>query len=225
MYIVSQITPLEWRKAAVCNHDDDAINDNEFHLCKNSLNSLDGHEDFMSAAEVDGGGNCSENYSTLEGYLSNASEELSKESVAWMSIEHRRNFLEQQQPHHQHREFGSAKRASDDNDVDIDDDGLIGFEKARRSSFASFGTDELDESQNIELISYENNFNLKNSFWWAMGTLIQAASDVNPKVSPLSIKNFQLECRWLRGVVRLPLYRSQHFLSRSAPQPTPLINF
>lgn len=179
MYIVSQITPLEWRKAAVCNHDDDAINDNEFHLCKNSLNSLDGHgEDFTSAAEVDGGGNCSENYSTLEGYLKNASE-LSEESVAWMSMEHRRNFLERQH-HHQHEpmplEFGSAKRCSDI--VDIDDDGLIGFEEARRSSF-----DTVDDEQSIELISYENNFNLKNSFWWAMGTLTQTTSDLYPKVS------------------------------------------
>lgn len=184
MYIVSQITPLEWRKAAVCNHDDDAINDNEFHLCKNSLNSLDGHEDFMSSAEVDGGGNCSENYSTLEGYLKNASE-LSGESIAWMNMEHRRNFFEhRQQHHHQHheaREFGS-KRSFNNNEVDIDDDGLIGFEEVRRSSFTTYDTDEL-EAQNIELISYENNFNLKNSFWWAMGTLIQTTSDLSPKVS------------------------------------------
>lgn len=192
MYVVSQITPLEWRRAAVCNHDDDAINDNEFHLCKNSLNSFDGHEDFMSATDADGGGsgNCGGNYSTLESYLRNASE-LSGESNAWMNIEHRRNFLERRQHHHEHSqplqaaELGSGKYS--DEHLDIDDDGLIGYEEApRRGSFPTFERDEL-EAQNIELISYENNFNLKNSFWWAMGTLIQTTSDLYPKVSLITV--------------------------------------
>lgn len=205
MYVVSQITPLEWRKASVCNHDDE-MNDNEFH-CKNSLNSFDGHEHFMNSTEVDGRGNCSENYSTLERYFKNASE-LSEESDAWMNMEHRRNFLERHHQHHssshQENEFGSLRNF--DANLDIDDDGLIGFEEARPGSSTTYVNEEDAESghdhdklSNIELISYENNFNLYNSFWWAMGTLIQTTSDLNPKVLlTVSLCDVDKKCRWLR---------------------------
>lgn len=184
MYIVSQITPLEWKKAAVCSHDDFAVNDNEFHLCKNSSNSFDGHEDFMSTREAGNTaakGNGSENYSTLERYLKNASEFSEEDSIAWMNIEHRQNFLEKHHQHDQHQdnEFGSSRRF--DEHLDIDDDGLIGFEETHLDTYSTYNNEEL-EANNIELISYENNFNLKNSFWWAMGTLIQSASDIYPKV-------------------------------------------
>lgn len=170
----------------MCNHEDD----NEFH-CKSSTNSFDGHEaHFMNTQHVDGGGNCSENYSTLERHLKNASE-LSEESDAWMNMEHRRNFIERQQRHQQHKrlqenELGSSRNF--DESLDIDDDGLIGFEEARPNSFSAYALDEHDEMSNIELISYENNFNLYNSFWWAMGTLIQTTSDLYPKV--LFLKQF-----------------------------------
>lgn len=173
MYVVSQITPLEWRKAAVCNHDDE-INDNEFHLCKNSSNSLDGHEHFMSATEVDGRGNCSENYGTLEQYFKNASG-LSEEDVAWMSREHRRNFQESNHP-----ESRSSKPFEDN--LDIDDDGLIGFEEARHDQNSSSYLNDDESHNNIELVAYENNFNLKNSFWWALASTIQTTSDLYPKV-------------------------------------------
>lgn len=173
----------------MCNHDDEHNDDAEFHLCKNSLDSLDGHEDFMNATEIDGRGNCCENYSTFERYLRNANE-LS-ENDARMSIEHRQHFQEtphQHQHHQQHQhqhiqenEFGSSRNF--DENLDLDDDGLIGFEDAgRQNTLSSFDLHEHDEN-NIELISYENNFNLYNSFWWAMGTLIQSSSDLNPKVS------------------------------------------
>jgi hypothetical protein len=175
MYVVSQITPLEWRKAAVCNHDDE-INDNEFHLCKNSSNSLDGHEHFMSATEIDGRGNCSENYSTLEQYFKNASG-MSEEHDAWMNVEHQKSFLESNQPD---RETRSSKEFDDN--LDIDDDGLIGFEEARHEHFSSSYLDDDDSFNNIELVSYENNFNLKNSFWWALASTIQTTSDLYPKV-------------------------------------------
>jgi hypothetical protein len=175
MYVVSQITPLEWRRASVCSHEDSdgGGGNDELHLCKNSLNSSDGHEHFMNSTEADGGGNCCENYSTLERYLQNASEQ-SEDNDAWMSNEARRNF---EQP-----ETRPARNF--DENLDIDDDGLIGFEPAHQSSFSSCANDGHDEhdEHNIELISYENNFNLYNSFWWAMGTLIQTTSDLNPKV-------------------------------------------
>lgn len=181
MYVVSQITPLEWRKAAVCNHDDE-INDNEFHLCKNSLNSLDGHEHFMSATEIDGRGNCSENYSTLERYFKNASD-LSEESDAWMNMEHRRNFLERHQPQPQPAPTSRPSKNLDDG-VDIDDDGLIGFEEAQPESTSTY---EQNSPSNIELVAYENNFNLKNSFWWALASTIQTTSDLYPKVNSFMI--------------------------------------
>lgn len=184
MYAVSQITPLEWRKAPVCNHGDDdddeaaeASNDHEFHLCKNSSNSFDGHEEHFTS--VDGAGNCSENYSTLERYFKNASE-ISED--AWLNIEHRRNFLEQQQHYNRRRD----ERKNFDETLDIDDDGLIGFEDAaRHGSLPSTCANEEHEehNNNIELIAYVNNFNLRTSFWWAMGTLIQTTSDLQPKVS------------------------------------------
>ena len=175
MYVVSQITPLEWRKAAVCNHDDE-INDNEFHLCKNSSNSLDGHEHFMSTTEVDDRGNCSENYGTLEHYFKNASG-LSEEDVAWMSIEHRRNFQESNHPTNESR----SSKPFEDN-LDIDDDGLIGFEEARHDQNSSSYLNDDESHNNIELVAYENNFNLKNSFWWALASTIQTTSDLYPKV-------------------------------------------
>lgn len=35
---------------------------------------------------------------------------------------------------------------------------------------------------NAELVCIENNFTLNNSFWFAIGTLMQQGSDLNPKV-------------------------------------------
>lgn len=40
-----------------------------------------------------------------------------------------------------------------------------------------------DEDENyIEILSIENDFTLKNSFWFIIGTLLQQGSDLNPKV-------------------------------------------
>lgn len=180
----------------MCNHDGDEMNDNEFHLCKNSSHSLDGHEDFMNTAavsddgEVDegGGGNCRENYSTLERYFKNASDLSEERSDAWMSIEHRQHFLDLQHHHRKPKVEAFGPSRNFDDTLDIDDDGLIGFEAAavpmhEHDSCSSFNNDRHEHS-NIELISYENNFNLYNSFWWAMGTLIQTTSDLQPKVLP-----------------------------------------
>lgn len=198
----------------MCNHDDDT----EFH-CKNSMNSFDGHEaHFMSTQEdVDGRGNCSENYSTLERHYKNASE-LSEESDAWMNIEHRLNFLErrqqrdQDQKHLRTEDDECRSSRNFDEHLDIDDDGLIGYEEARPNSYSTYALDDEHDEQmnNIELISYENNFNLYNSFWWAMGTLIQTTSDLYPKVffcfssqTILCDVDKERKCRWLRDSVCL----------------------
>lgn len=44
MYLVAQISPLEWKRASVCNHDehfdlDDEINKFQHHHSSNSLNN------------------------------------------------------------------------------------------------------------------------------------------------------------------------------------------
>lgn len=107
----------------------------------------------------------------------------------------------------QRNEIGSSSKRFDEN-LDIDDDGLIGYVDERpnedncseldydedlfdeddfglddnfQSEDLSFST--LDDIQNIELISYVNNFSLKSSFAWTLGTLIQSTSDLYPKVS------------------------------------------
>lgn len=108
-----------------------------------------------------------------------------------------RNFKQLQQ-------IGSSKVS--DEKLDIDDDGLIGyasadvalkqvhdnsFEDDENLDLSTSGCDEHtrdfttfddDESQSIELISYVNNFSLKNSFAWTLGTLLQSTSDLYPKV-------------------------------------------
>jgi hypothetical protein len=192
-----------------------------------------------------GEGNCCENYrtSTLQRnrqqYLRNmcvmnAQNDL--ESI-WMSLEYRQNFLvnaKRQSKSKQKRsskdeqlESGSTRQRFDGN-LDIDDDGLIGYvdeakvaannngseevEEEERNEEgdrmhddvdddgfacyhenalqADYGIDDardssftaLEELQNIELISYVNNFSLKNSFSWTLGTLMQSTSDLYPKV-------------------------------------------
>lgn len=169
MYVVSQITPLEWKKAPVCHHDDDELsNDHEFHSLKNSSNSL-GHEHFTTDA---GNGNCS----NLETYFKNSSEMNEGSEVAWMS--HRRDFLER---HYNHQGDEILPPNNFEETLDLDDDGLIGFEDARNSlAYSPYANEE--HNSNIELIAYVNNFNLRTCFWWAMGTLIQTTSDLQPKV-------------------------------------------
>lgn len=41
----------------------------------------------------------------------------------------------------------------------------------------------LDLCSEAELLCSENDFTLKNSFWFAIGTLMQQGSDLNPKVT------------------------------------------
>ena len=123
----------------------------------------------------------------------------------------------QQQQHN--NGIGSSNKHFDEN-LDIDDDGLIGYVDERvdeeyynngldidyddedgydendfclddnmnDSQDLSFTT--LDEMQNIELISYVNNFSLKNSFAWTLGTLMQSTSDLYPKVFLLYFFSF-----------------------------------
>jgi hypothetical protein len=108
--------------------------------------------------------------------------------------------------HKQHNEIGSSKERFDEND-----DGLIGYvnEEYKNNSNNEnvyYDNEEFcqdpnecdadedldgdenlsftsaDDMQNIELISYVNNFSLKNSFAWTLGTLLQSTSDLYPKV-------------------------------------------
>jgi hypothetical protein len=248
MYLVAQISPLEWRKASVCNHDehldcDDEINEFHHHHSSNSLNNfeVEEKEDLMTNRETsittkdmedkiemegDADGNCCENYSNTstlqhhQQYFKNmcVMSEGSDLENTWINMESRRNFYIAKQ-HKQHalcshstkfkqlQQIGSSK-VSDEN-LDIDDDGLIGYATAdadvalkrvqdngdedddenldlssigcdeHTREFTAFDDDESHES--IELISYVNNFCLKNAFAWTLGTLLQT-SDLYPKV-------------------------------------------
>lgn len=143
-----------------------------------------------------GDGNCCENYNTStlqqhQQYFKNMclmNEQNDLESI-WINMESNRNFFIERQ------QIGSSKHLYNEN-LDIDDDGLIGYadnilkqvhnkENVRglacekdAQEFTLFD----DESQNIELISYVNNFSLKNSFAWTLGTLLQTSSELVPKV-------------------------------------------
>lgn len=171
---------------------------------KEKLNSKE-HQDENEEEEVVvekevGDGNCCENYntSTLQQHhqqyfksmcLMNEQNDL--ESI-WINMESRRNFFIERQ--RQQQQIGSSKHYSHEN-LDIDDDGLIGYSdiasKHVHNDEDVRGVDEdaqdftsfADESQNIELISYINNFSLKNSFAWTLGTLLQSTDlDLVPKV-------------------------------------------
>lgn len=249
MYLVAQISPLEWKKASVCNHDesdehhhdlDDEMDEFHHHHSSNSLNGSEGEmadekENLMTnretsiitkekLSEAESVGNCCENYSNTSTLQHNhqqdfrnvclMSEESDLESI-WINMESQRNFLIARQSgrhtqcSHRHRnlqqlqQIGSSK-VSDEN-LDIDDDGLIGYASAdaalkqvhgnndgdEENLDSSSGCDEHtrefttfedDESQSIELISYVNNFSLKNAFAWTLGTLLQSTSDLVPKV-------------------------------------------
>lgn len=160
--------------------------------------------------EEEGDGNCCENYNTMSTlqqhqqyfknmYLMNEQNDL--ESI-WINMESRRNFLierrkRQKQHHCQNGSPTHQNSSATAENLDIDDDGLIGFaDMAALKQMHENDEEEYDEdprdftsssfneesSQNIELISYVNNFSLKNSFAWTLGTLLQSTSDLYPKV-------------------------------------------
>lgn len=264
MYLVAQISPLEWKKASVCNHhdehvevnDDDGENndggggvgndgddDNEFFHSSNSLCceevAEEDDDDFMTNREtsiatmrmdentstmellenensVDGGGggeeedgNCCENYSSStfqqqQQYFKNLcvmSEENDLERT-WINMISSRNFLVREPSEdrtcncqQQQQQIGPSIYSN--KCFDLDDDGLIGYaegdlkqddeeflrrREAGESDEVEFSSVDNESSNNIELISYINNFSLKNSFAWTLGTLLQSTSDLYPKV-------------------------------------------
>lgn len=164
-------------------------------------------EEVVEKVEVKDGNCCEENYNTStlqlhhQQYFKNMclmNEENDLESI-WINMESHRNFLiekqrRQQQQQQHHCQIGSSKHHHSHENLDIDDDGLIGYgdvalkqvcdvdyEYDNKNIHDDDGGDD-DESQNIELISYKNNFSLKNSFSWTLGTLLQSTSDLYPKV-------------------------------------------
>lgn len=42
--------------------------------------------------------------------------------------------------------------------------------------------EQLSDDTNVELVRIQNNFTLKNSFWFAIGALMQQGSDLYPRV-------------------------------------------
>ncbi|KAG5677547.1 hypothetical protein PVAND_007299 [Polypedilum vanderplanki] len=203
--------------------ENDIIVDDDYENCRCRKDKKEGGE-----------GNCCENYSssTLQQYLKNVcvmNERNDLENI-WMNLEYRQNFLvnakrnkkvTKKSSKDELQKIGSQqqKRQFDDN-LDIDDDGLIearvaeynnsiedddvecmhdnidyddGFgcfnnaiqNEVADAQLSSFSL--LDKMQNIELISYVNNFSLKNSFSWTLGTLMQSNSELFPKATSTRI--------------------------------------
>jgi hypothetical protein len=146
MYIVSQITPLEWRKSTVFSHDKESVcGENE--ICE----SDDEHEDDENS--------CSHSYCETP----RISEICKADSECYLQEEY------------------FAFVAEKENVFSIFRENSLLNNKCQCSK-SNFEDDE-ECIQDIELISYENNFNLRNSFWWSMACLIQqTTSDLYPKV-------------------------------------------
>lgn len=68
------------------------------------------------------------------------------------------------------------------NEPDVDD--LLAVVDGGDSGIGGGGDDTASSYafDNTELVCIENNFTLNNSFWFAIGTLMQQGSDLNPKV-------------------------------------------
>lgn len=145
MYIVSQITPLEWRKSAVLSHDKENVcGENE--IC----GSDDEYQDETNS--------CSHDYET-----SPRISEICKSDIECYLQDEYLAFM-----------------AEKENLFSVHPENSLGNNKCLCSSISSHGEENI---QDIELVSYENNFNLRNSFWWSMACLIQqTTSDLYPKV-------------------------------------------
>jgi hypothetical protein len=99
-----------------------------------------------------------------------------------MDLEHRQHYIEQQRQ--QKRNLLNKTNCTDDEDKEIDEyDENEDLLKSGNLVEEEFDEMDLDNEEEVdyELVSYENDFTIKNCFWWAIGTLIQT-SDLNPKV-------------------------------------------
>lgn len=149
MYIVSQITPHEWRKASNCEHPDEGWSHDDEH---------DEHGHHHDHSEKESSDNhmmfCSHTNSLNSTDTYQLNEDECDEEVRTVLNENL--FI------------------SDGKNIFVYNDELDN-EPCECST--------LDAQGQLELISYENNFNLRNSFWWAIATLIQqTTSDLYPKV-------------------------------------------
>lgn len=225
MYLVAQISPFEWKKASVCNHeesDEQHDLDDEFlhHHSSNFLSDFEVQEkeDLMTNRETsittkemeEENGMEVEAYSNTstlqqnQKYLRNMcvmNDENNLETI-WINMKSR-NFFQNHHARCAQRNLQKLKSRSSkvsDENLDIDDDGLLENATADAAlkrvlnesnkeylDLSTSGCDEHsrefdDESQSIELISYVNNFSLKNAFAWTLGTLLQSTSELYPKV-------------------------------------------
>lgn len=152
MYIVSQITPLEWRKASNCEHPDEG----------------GGHDDHDHDYDDD-----------------------EKDMDNLMFCSHTTDSLNSTDTYHLHEDddeevdnLNEKKFISDGKNIFVYDDEL---------DDTPCECNLLDSQGQLELISYENNFNLRNSFWWAIATLIQqTTSDLYPKVFVFVVQKWQM---------------------------------
>lgn len=153
MYIVSQITPLEWRKSTVLSHDKESV------CGENEMCGSDDDKDLKD----DDTDSCFHDFCETSSKIS----DICKADIEFYLQEEYLAFIAEKE---------NLFSVHPENSV-------MNNNKCQCSSSKSHFVDGDESIQDIELISYENNFNLQNSFWWSMATLIQqTTSDLYPKV-------------------------------------------
>ena len=99
----------------------------------------------------------------LDCFFHNNNNDIDKINNFLSSIEHRQHYYETQQ----------AQNCEN-----------LNHQYCRHQQFYHQHNDYYDNNDEIELISYENGFTLKNSFWWA---LLISNCDLNPKVITMAL--------------------------------------
>lgn len=208
MWFVARVSPFEWELSTVCNQHCESC-DSCSHVdeisdckCEHSEKQFECHTDFDMhdhscdhehshhlAAVVDKKEqNNFDIKDSFDRYFKNINN-IEEINNILMDLEHRQHYLEQQRQLKRNNML-NHKKLLNEYDEDLDDmedvdenNDLLGNEMDE-NNFDDFIEQDVDDpdSRDFELISYENEFTLKNCFWWAIGTLIQT-SDLNPKVS------------------------------------------
>ncbi|XP_023036469.1 glutamate receptor ionotropic, kainate 3 isoform X1 [Drosophila willistoni] len=87
---------------------------------------------------------------------------------------------------HDQRRNASLKSDQEENVVfDLDEKAQAEFVDAKEVGFDEVTSD--CDSETVELISIQNDFTLKNSFWFAIGALMQQGSDLYPRATSTRI--------------------------------------
>lgn len=95
--------------------------------------------------------------------------------------EQHHDFHHQHDHHQHHNHYHNNINNYDAPDENIDDNADEDYEDGHINIFDE--RNDLDYLTSTELLCMENDFTLRNSFWFTIGTLMQQGSDLNPKAS------------------------------------------